>query len=260
MTGSGAGHAALEEMAAGYALNALEPADEQRFLRHADDCPRCQELVAGFREVAEALAEAAPPAEPGGRLGDRILAVARPLAGAAEPGRRARVAELEPAGRGGAAAPRTRGRRRRRVAAVAAAAAILAGGGVWGGLAATAPGPRPGLAACARPGACLQVALTAAGTGRTAATVIVHDGLVWMQPGAMTANPAGEIYVLWQITGAHIPLPVGSFDVHAGARTPVRIGDVAVPYRGTWAFAVSLEHGRTIPARPSRPVALGQVS
>jgi hypothetical protein len=259
VTGSGAGHAALEEMAAGYALNALEPVDEQRFLRHADDCPLCQELVAGFRQVAGALAEAAPPTEPSGRLGDRILAVARPLDGAADPGCRGRADALEPAGRGEAAPLRTRGPHRRRLAAVAAAAAILAGGGVWGGLAA-APGPRPGLAACARPDACLQVALTAARTGQTAATVIVHDGLVWMQPGAMTANPAGEIYVLWQITGAHVPLAVGSFDVHAGARTPVRIGDLAVPYRGTWAFAISLEHGRTIPARPSGPVALGQVS
>ena len=247
MTDASTGHAALEEMAAGYALDALEPADEQRFLRHAAGCRRCGDLAAGFRQVAGALAETAPPAWPSSRLGDRILAAA---AAAPEPAGHRRVVPLRRRGQ----------RRRRKLAALAAAAAILAGGGVCGDLAATAAGPQPGLAACARPHACAQVTLTAAGTGRTAATVIVHDGVVWMQPGAMTANPAGQIYVLWQITGAHIPLPVGSFDFHTGARTPVRIGDLAVPYRGTWAFAVSLEHGRTIPARPSKPVALGQVS
>jgi hypothetical protein len=66
--------------------------------------------------------------------------------------------------------------------------------------------------------------------------------------------------VLWQITGTNTPLAVGSFDVSSQQRTPVRIGALAVPYQGTWAFAVSLEHGRAIPASPSRPVALGQIS
>jgi hypothetical protein len=56
------------------------------------------------------------------------------------------------------------------------------------------------------------------------------------------------------------PLAVGSFGVSSQQRTPVRIGALAVPYQGTWAFAVSLEHGRAIPASPSRPVALGQIS
>jgi hypothetical protein len=154
---------------------------------------------------------------------------------------------------------RGRGHRWRRPAAVAAAAAVIAGG-VWGGLAAAASGPRPPLAACSHPHACMQVALTATATGRTAATVIVHDGVAYMQSSVMPANPAGEIYVLWQITGAHIPLAVGSFDIRAGTRGPIKIGNLAVPYSGTWAFAVSLEHGRTIPARPSKPLALGQVS
>ena len=60
--------------------------------------------------------------------------------------------------------------------------------------------------------------------------------------------------------GAHVPLAVGSFDVRGHAGTPIRIGKLAVPYRGTLAFAVSLEHGRTIPAKPSHLVAIGQVS
>jgi hypothetical protein len=63
--------------------------------------------------------------------------------------------------------------------------------------------------------------------------------------------------VLWQITGAGGPLAVGSFDVRGGHRA---VGDLAAPYASTRAFAVSLVHGRVIPARPSRPVTQGQVT
>ncbi|MGH3194226.1 MAG: hypothetical protein ACRDOL_44590, partial [Streptosporangiaceae bacterium] len=55
------------------------------------------------------------------------------------------------------------------------------------------------------------------------------------------------------------PPPVGSFDVRGRGGKPVRIGTLAVPYRGTRAFAVSIGHGRAIPAAPSPPVALGRV-
>jgi hypothetical protein len=51
-------------------------------------------------------------------------------------------------------------------------------------------------AACAHPHACTQVVLTAAATQRVAAKVIIHDGAAWMEPTALAANPAGEIYVL----------------------------------------------------------------
>jgi plastocyanin len=137
----------------------------------------------------------------------------------------------------------------------------LIAGGVWAGVSTTGNNsPQPVLAACAHLRGCSQVTLTATRTGRPAATVIVHDGTVSMEPAAMAANPGDEIYVLWQITGAHTPLAVGSFDIRPGSRAPLRIGGLAAPYSSTWAFAVSLEHGRTIPASPSRPIALGQVS
>lgn len=68
------GHEQFEELAAGYALDALEPADEQAFLQHAATCPDCTQVLAGFREVAAAIANVAPAAEPRADLGDRILA------------------------------------------------------------------------------------------------------------------------------------------------------------------------------------------
>ncbi|HEY2489252.1 MAG TPA: hypothetical protein VGI37_07090, partial [Streptosporangiaceae bacterium] len=77
MTDQAPEHTVFDELAAGYVLYALEPADEQRFLRHAEQCSRCHQTLAEFQEVAAALADTAPPAEPSARLGERIMAVAR---------------------------------------------------------------------------------------------------------------------------------------------------------------------------------------
>ncbi|HEY2579801.1 MAG TPA: hypothetical protein VGI74_26110, partial [Streptosporangiaceae bacterium] len=68
----------FEELAAGYALDALEPADEQTFLQHASDCPECTRMLASYREVAAAIASVVPPAaEPSPQLADRIMASVR---------------------------------------------------------------------------------------------------------------------------------------------------------------------------------------
>ena len=142
----------------------------------------------------------------------------------------------------------------------AAAAVLIAVGGVWAGLAATSGGRPQPLAACAHPHACQQVTLTSATTHHTAAKVVIDDGVAWMEPSAMRANSADEIYVLWQVTGAPVPLAVGSFDVKAGTTSAIKVGALPAPYHGTHAFAVSLEHGRTIPPRPSTPIAAGKVS
>jgi anti-sigma-K factor RskA len=263
------GHGRFDELAAGYALHTLDPGDRELFARHARGCARCQRSLADYADVAAAIAGLAPAAEPSPQLAARIMAAATgdpasghhqaaPLSGAA-------AAPDEPPDRAAGRPParvRPLHRHRSRLvkAAAAAAAAVIVGGGIWGGLAATGGPAQPTLTDCVRARQCAEVVLTAAATHRTAAKVIIRDGVVWMEPAAMNANPGGEIYVLWQLTGAHTPLAVGSFDIRPGAHAPVRIGGLAAPYRKTWAFAVSLEHGRTIPATPSHPVALGQVS
>lgn len=268
MTDPRPGHVRFDELAAGYALYALDPDEVLVFLRHARQCGRCQRSLADYADVTAAIADLAPAAEPSPQLAARIMATAAGgLAPGEQPASPAQAPALpgeRPGHPGGRPAGRVlplHGRRSRlAIAAAVAAAAVIAGGATWGGLAATGAGSPPTLADCVRAHQCAEVVLTAAATHRTAAKVIVRDGVVYMEPAAMGANPGDEIYVLWQLTGAHTPLAVGSFDVRPGAHAPVRIGGLAAPYRKTWAFAVSLEHGRTIPATPSRPVALGQVS
>ncbi len=261
------GHGAFEELAAGYTLDALEPGDERRFLHHASQCRDCAHTLAGFREVAAALASIAPPAEPRPQLAERIMAAAQADLGRGQPAAapaRTDVTRLKGASgiRHNVVPLRPRARKWLRPAAAAAAALLIAGGGTWAGLdATTGTSPKPSVAGCAHERGCLEVTLTAASTHHEAATVLVQDGVVWMVPATMNADDTvNEIYVLWQITGSNRPLAVGSFDVRAGAHAPIRIGGLAAPSAGTLAFAVSLEHGRTIPAAPSRIAALGQVS
>jgi anti-sigma-K factor RskA len=286
VTDEAAGHRPFDELAAGYALDALEPADEQRFLQHAGECPDCAGTLAGYREVAAALADTAPPAEPSPQLADRIMAAALADLGTGQPvAPPARAGDAEEAGRGGepedtgparentaaaaggpppAVVPlRPRARRWLRPATAAAAAVLIAAGGIWGGLAATSTSSKssPSVASCGHERGCAEVTLTAAATHRTSARVLVQRGMAWLVPSGMKADDtADQTYVLWQITASHRPLAVGSFDVRAGTHAPIRIGGLAAPYGGTLAFAVSLEHGRTIPAAPSHIAALGQVS
>ena len=261
-------HAKYDELAAGYALHALDPEDELLFLGHAEQCPRCQQSLAEYAEVATALAHSAPAAEPSPELGDRIMAAvigdaargravrpARPPAGAGAGDRRADEPPAE------VAALRRRRPSRRLQLAAAAAAVLVAGGGIWGGLSAGGASPQPQAAGCVQARQCHEVKLTDATARGPVAKVIVTGASVWLMPSGLPADDtARQVYVLWQITGAHVPLAVGSFDVRRHADKPIRIGKLAVPYRGTLAFAVSLEHGRTIPATPSRLVALGPVS
>ena len=257
----------FEELAAGYALDALDPADEQTFVEHAADCPDCTRIVASYREVAAAIASVVPPAaEPSPQLADRIMATVRagapaPSAGAAPVASdtAAAPAQEEPA----AEVVPLRSRRRwlRPAAAAAAVAAIV--GGIWGGLAATSGTSAPTIANCQSQQGCYQTALALPHTTRQTAKVLVQGKNVWVVPTGMTVdNSADQIYVLWQITAGGTRLvPLGGFDVsHTGVGSAIKVGSLSAPYHGTDAFAISLEPGRKLPAKPTTVVAIGNIS
>ena len=67
----------LHDLAAAYALNALDPEDRWTYERHLDSCERCREDVAALREGAAQLAYAAEGPEPRPELRERILQAAR---------------------------------------------------------------------------------------------------------------------------------------------------------------------------------------
>lgn len=258
-------HAPFDELAAGYALYALGPDDHVRFIDHIETCARCQQALAGYAEVTGALADMPSVAGPSSQLGERILALAAAddATNAAGPGQAGGQDSRPDDDRDGGLPPGVvplRARKRPRWLAAAAAAAAVIAGGVWGGVAATNGGPQspPSAGGTQRS---LQVVLTAAQGHSEAAKVIVRGATVWLLPASLSADDrATQVYVLWQITGAHTPLAVGSFDIRRGVHEQIKVGALAAPYKSTWAFAVSLEHGRAIPSTPSRPVALGQTS
>jgi anti-sigma-K factor RskA len=57
-------HSDYEQLAAGFALDALEPDDEQEFQGHLEGCPTCKASVRELDEVVAGLAFAAPRAGP----------------------------------------------------------------------------------------------------------------------------------------------------------------------------------------------------
>lgn len=69
--------AEIHDLAAAYALNALDPEDRWTYERHLDNCERCREEVAALREDAAELAYAAEGPEPSPDLRERILRAAR---------------------------------------------------------------------------------------------------------------------------------------------------------------------------------------
>ena len=65
------------ELTAGYALDALEPQERERYEAHLATCERCREELASFWAVSGALAHAAGGPSPAPALRERILTQAR---------------------------------------------------------------------------------------------------------------------------------------------------------------------------------------
>jgi anti-sigma-K factor RskA len=243
MTMSTDPHDAYEELAAGYALNALEPADEQAFLDHLDGCSRCAEAAHDFGEVAGALGGLSvmdvPPADVWQNI-DRAIA-----ADAGEPD--AAVVSIDSRRRW------TQGRAR----TLTAAAAVVAIAGVGGWLIAdhyvgSSPSRANKLqAACARSTTCHAIRLV--GSGNQAQAVVLIDGQrVTLVDNRLAAiDPSQQTYVLWQLPRAGRPLGIVSFAVTRDHPQPIVNATLPESYESTAAIAVSRETGTTIPAAPS---------
>lgn len=67
----------IHDLAAPYALNALDPEDRWTYERHLDTCEECREALSRLREGAAELAYAAAGPEPRPELRERILRAAR---------------------------------------------------------------------------------------------------------------------------------------------------------------------------------------
>jgi anti-sigma factor RsiW len=240
-------HQAFEELAAGHALNALEPGDEQTFLAHLDACSQCQQSLAEFSEVAAGLAVSSadePREEPPRELWESIR----------------QQVEAE----GGTFVSQAKRRNSRtRVWLSAAAAAVVVAAGVVGWQVARDTSSSGGsvqsaLEDCRQTTACQVVPLTSDAGKAASAYVLVTGQDVRVATKSLPAIDGDrQTYVLWQMPKAGRPVGVVAFGLPANHDATVAHGMLTQPYDATAAFAISLEQGTTIPAKPSPPVAIG---
>ncbi len=261
MSDNRAEHDRFEELAAGYALDALDEDEERVFRVHLVGCERCQALVADLREVAAEVAGSAGGDDPDPGLRDRIVAAALE---AGQPGRAQpdTVRATSEQADGSHLAPVVRytaARHRVRPLVAAAAAVVVALAGVGGGLLLTSGGTVQPPTHCSVASGCSEVVLTSALSHRSVATVIVSRRSVWVRPVALPVDDTSrQIYVLWEIVGRRAPRAVGAFDVAPGASQAIAVGSVASGPSAS-AFAISLERGRSVPRSPSATMALGRI-
>ena len=268
--------------AVGWAMNALEPSDEQAYADHLTHCAECTAAVEEVRDLMVALAAAPEQTEPPARLRASVMDAVRatpqdPAAPAPVPASSAagsrRLERPAPAASG---PDRPRGtvhraadaRRswRRSALVLAAVVAVSVGGGV--AVAQLQP-PAPSsvqadggeqarelLAQVDQPGA--THAILNAPDGRPMAAVMRRDGRVDVVAAPdMPSNQPTTMYVLWG-TAPSGPVALGSFAVGAGGRSPTPVGaPTSSAFPG---YAVSVEPAGPLPSTPTRVVASGAVA
>ena len=250
-------HARFEELAAGHALAALEPGDEQAFLAHLPSCAACERAVAEHLDTAAHLAYAADPVPLPPELLGRIRAEVQASGRAMPPPSSPPPVDLEAA----------RGRRRpgslpRAWLAVAAAAAMVLSLGVWNtSLRHDQSVLQQRTAALTQAVRTLETGVhvpLADGSGHPVAIAVMHGDHMSLVVDGMSPNDrSSSTYVLWQ-TGATGSRAVGVFDVSGEGVAVLRDVPLDTSLTGWTALAVTREPGRTAPQTPgSAPVANG---
>ena len=196
----------LHELTAGYALDALDPAERERYEAHLGSCERCREELQGFWQVTGSLAHrSGRPAAAG------LAARADPRAGAR------RAAERRPAR---AAALRRAGRSRR---AAAVAAVVGARRSASGRL--RVSGDLDDANARARPSSADPDARSYESADGEASLVVAPSGDAAIVVARLEPAPAGKDYEIWVIedgvprsAGALRAAPAGGRALPAGRR------------------------------------------
>lgn len=240
-------HAAVDELGAAYALDALEP-DEARAVReHLATCTQPHAELRALLGAEQVLAMILEPVEPSPALRERVMAsierTAQERAAAVQP-----PAAPKPPGRGGWLdwlSPRVA-----RPLAVAAVAALVAVG-AWGVTLQSQLAERD---------RALRAVADAIADGETAFRVdgSAGRGYVVDTPGSgaalvvadLAALPADRIYELWLLDAAGTPVAVGTF---APSDADVAVVQLERDLAGFTTFAVTVEASR-VDAPTSDPV------
>jgi hypothetical protein len=246
------------ELAVGWALRSLEPAEESLVAAHLPDCPACRGMAQQTEEIGAMLGLSVPEMIPSAGLEQRILSVtdtqgptpAVPLT--PPPARPAPVLSWFPHPKWVAAA----------AAILVAAAASLGAWGLWmDGQLNQAQRQvttlSQALQSAADPGAVLVPLAT--NDGHRVGMVLASGGQVAVMPTQLPRNRvADQTYVLWGLVD-QTPIALTAFDVPG--ETPGLHAVRSTTDKGVFTgYAVSLEPGRSAPTVPTDVVASGQVT
>lgn len=253
-------HARFEELAAGHALHALEPEDEQLFVQHLRGCARCERDLQEHAETLAHLAYAPEAPEPPADLLEAIRAgvradgreVAFPQADAVSP-----PVQLDEARRVRDA------RRVRRAAAwsgIAAAAALVVSLAVWNTTLQQDRdeqaqwGARMAAAVAQLRDEATETVPLRQDSGDVVAVALVKGDEMSLVIDGLPVNAPGTTYVLWGQSRYGDKRAIGAFDVTspevdvlAGMRVQASISDVT-------RFMVTHEQGDVPPPIPTLPV------
>jgi hypothetical protein len=254
----GASGCPFGELAVGWALHALELAEEALVAAHLADCPACTHIVTDTEHVGAALGLSLPEMTPSPALDQRILAITKtrdtaPVTSLVQPKRRNKQM-MRPAGR---------------MLAAAAVVVILAAASVTLGIRVVQLDSQRDQAArqvtaiseaiqrVADP-ASIRVPLRTE-DGRSMATVLASRTDVALVTTALPRNRTeDQIYVLWGIDDG-TPRALTGFDVAPDGPVLYDVPSVAGDAQFT-GYAVSLEPGRSTPAKPTTVMAMGMVT
>jgi hypothetical protein len=266
-------HAALDELAVGWALHALEPEDEALFVVHLPGCTRCAATVAETTELMGAMARDLPVAEPSEGLRSRLRAAVETteqVPGPAVPApaaERVRPRPLEPAPQGPLDLDaRPRWRRALPTSLVAAGLAAIVGLGLWNIFLATSKerlqetvaAQEEVMAAVLDSGPATIAELQDG--GRTVATVVARPDEVQVVTSGLVVNrPDTTSYVLWGM-GEGDPVSLGTFDVSRSQIDVRSVGSGSTDLDGFPQYGISLEPGQEAPPSPTAVVATGEVT
>ena len=258
-------HALYEELAAGYALSALEPDEEQLFELHLAGCTRCELELAEYTALADQLAyavvDATPPASLLAGIRAGIAAADRaPVPAAASPVD-ARV------GLPDNVVPLRRRRPERPGAWLGAAAALV----LVVSLGVSNVVLRSDRDSAQEASVRLRSAVTQIVNSRTvqlraadgkvmAVALISGERLSLVLDGMARNNDQTSTYVLWRKPAYGSVSAVGVFDVHDSKVDVVR----DLPLKavdGVTVLAITLERGRVAPTSAGSPIlAVGQLT
>jgi hypothetical protein len=250
------------ELAAGYVLGALEPAEEQAVREHLATCPEPHEEFAELGSVLPALAQGVELVEPPASLKERVMAAV-----AADRAARlaARGAPAEPVPEGVVAFPPAEERAARRTTTgtwllrIAAVLAIVALG-VSNVFLLSRPQPAEVgfaqavdrvLEAAAQEGSVSAVLKPGIEGGPSGLAAVTADGSIVLAMQGLSPTAGTEVYEAWVIASADAaPVPVGEFRVGAdGTGSATLAGTPAAP-GVTLAFTREPTPDSTTPTQP----------